>query len=210
MTNRFKQNRRTKKRLDEQPGALWENEIRGVNKLLKGRGLANVVKMPDPVRIESRNQATGKITGRTVTRKHVDFLGEIDGGRSVAFDAKSVDGGTSWSLAKKYLDQWQFLTTKARFGAVAFFYVQLRERFRKRRFVFPVDADGLVAGVASRKDGYRKSVNYEQHAAPFEVGQGDHWLHTVIGLIADGWFAIPGDRSPKEGISEKVLTLVTR
>lgn len=163
-----------------------EADLVAQNDYLLKLGLADVEKVPDPVKITSRRGGT--VTGRTLARSTVDFTGVIKGGLAVAFDAKVTSHETRFDFSAlesrpksaNARTQREILASYAAFGAAAFVYVRHEcDIVRTREYLFPVEADGTVAGIRSKR-----SISFTNgEARPYLVGRDQTWYDKLRELM---------------------------
>jgi penicillin-binding protein-related factor A (putative recombinase) len=168
-------------------GDKFESYIEGDNKWLHAQGRATVFKVPTPVRIKgARGRKTWGVKGSKVWVDFSGFLHPI--GLAINFDAKTQKGDRfDLGLSKKSNRfQYETLVEIAAGGALAFYFAEHRHgprNVRRSHYIFPVTADG---GVAGRTD--RKSVRWDA-AQEFKIGLQQKWLDKLIELYSLDQFA---------------------
>lgn len=186
--------RRKKRGKKATPGDDFETEVDNNSSLLEARGQAFAGKVPTPIRITKHHKGTDTITGRLLRGRFVDFVGALDGGRFVAFECKSCEG-TSFPFSalrdkKGNEHQRDYLAKVARFGGVAFVFVEHRkteERFGSKmtigvdRYVFPVDEEGVIARITERDSfPFEGGRNYDVEAAElYRLEHNQFWADKV-------------------------------
>ena len=81
--------RSTMSRINNAQGRLMEDMILGACRDYESRGIARIVKMPEPFRVmRNTDRARGVATVRFTGRAEPDFVGCLAGGRMIAFEAK--------------------------------------------------------------------------------------------------------------------------
>lgn len=156
--------------------------------LLRNLGLADVEKIPDPVKITQKYK-DGSIKGRVLARSTVDFGGTIKGGLAVHFDAKVTTDDSRWNFScldskdtkgRKGRTQREFLADNARLGAASFVFLRHKPFMgHVRHYMLPVDKDGVVAGIT-----HRKSLSFTNgDAGPFLVKRNQTWFDKLKELM---------------------------
>lgn len=172
-------------KISAQRGKALEEHIRQQNDLLRQMKRAAVARSPDPVTIESKDRY-GKVHGRPSYRELCDFIGTIKGGLAVMFDAKAT---TRKNFEFKMLEaskggrdrsQRQLLAEFAAFGGVAFVYVRHHpDQIRHVDYLFPVDAEGIIAHERSRKSIPLTSPNTKQ----WQIRPGQTWFDKLREIL---------------------------
>lgn len=76
-------------RINNAKGRLMEDMILGACRDYESRGIARIVKMPEPFRVmKNTDRGRGIATVRFTGRAEPDFVGCLAGGRMIAFEAK--------------------------------------------------------------------------------------------------------------------------
>lgn len=129
-------------------GKYFEQKIESANRQYRIQGIAA---------IEKQEIQTKFINGQMIYTKKgpPDFMGVLDGGKAVIFEAKSTRGK---SLPLKNLDsrlhQFQFLKEAEQMGAIAFYLVEFYDL--GRYFIVPVSH--VSKSLKQAKQGGRKSI----------------------------------------------------
>lgn len=147
-------------------GNQWEREVEGENRQLYRLGFAKVSQTPDRVRIE-RKLKDGQVLGKMLRATDVDFNGVLSGGRAVSFDAKRSAAATRFPFALLKSEQVKWLQDVVAFGGVAFVYVYVDAHQKPgdaglwtpaKRYLFPVDDSGKIAGFDYWDEDARRSI----------------------------------------------------
>lgn len=158
----------------QRAGAAFEQYLDAQHTLFERQGRACVAKVPTPVQITS---ARGRmIRGRKESKVWVDYTGVIRGGRAVAFDAKSTKAKSRFAFSLVSDFQRGKLATVAKLGGVAFLLVRRRQvdgTMRSHDYLFPVDADGVIADTTGRK-----SIRWDE-ADAYRLAPQETWLDRV-------------------------------
>ena len=72
-------------------GRQFEMMIEGACRYYRDTGRANIVKMPEPFRVITKDRAHGKATVQFTAKAQPDFVGCLNNGRAIAFEAKYTD-----------------------------------------------------------------------------------------------------------------------
>jgi hypothetical protein len=122
----------------------------------------------------------------------LDFVGVLDGGRMVTFDAKSSDQ-PDFLFTRISDSQVERARRFVRLGALVFFLVEHRRALGGVRYIIPVGPDGELAGVRHRRcvgmDLSRRHPARVQWAdlEPYRERPGDGtWLGHALRLDAAG------------------------
>jgi recombination protein U len=169
-------------------GNQFEAVIDQENDILRAQGYADVMHIPDPVKVLRRTKK-GEVVGHMESKSTVDYAGTIKGGLAVAFDAKSTKNETRFEFKclerkkGKARSQREILATQAALGAIAFVYVKHQPDgiAAQRYYVFPVDAKGRIAGVS---DDDRRSINFA-HADLYRLRPGETWFNAIVRLYGE-------------------------
>jgi recombination protein U len=154
-------------------GATWEAYVRAENTHLARIGKALVVKVPEDLR-PVRRLKDGHVQAVYAGKAYCDYMGTLQGGRAVTFDAKATLSETSFPFSNIADHQLEIMTTVARLGGIAFVYVLSG---LQDKYVLPVNADGVIAGVTDRK-----SFPFDEH---FRKPTGETWLDTLERLMRE-------------------------
>ncbi len=145
--------------------------------------------------IHNRYKASGraiifrtKVAGRWIGKdKFVavkslpDFMGILPpGGRFFAFDAKSTGNLNKWKLRSRAVHQYRDLCDFDRFGAIAFFLIEAREK--EALFVLPVRSEPIVRDHRP----FLIFDLYEEFQAvriPIEPGRVPDYLSSILPLL---------------------------
>ena len=74
-------------------GRQFEMMIEGACRYYRDTGRANIVKMPEPFRVITKDRANGKATVQFTAKAQPDFVGCLNNGRAIVFEAKYTDTG---------------------------------------------------------------------------------------------------------------------
>ena len=72
-------------------GRLHEKMILAACRAYRTRGIANIIKVPEPFRVLKKNRAQGIASVRFTAHAQPDFIGCVTGGKMLAFEAKYTD-----------------------------------------------------------------------------------------------------------------------
>jgi recombination protein U len=141
---------------------LYANSIYDIN------GIAFIQKLEQPVRI-TKKYPNGTVTGQ-LKKSTVDFLGCItEGGRMVAFDAKSTSSKTSFPLSNLEQHQYDILNSYHKKNAFAFLLVEWTVYDEVYVVPFPFLStywEKAYFGVG------RKSIPYEDFSQCHKIDKG--------------------------------------
>ncbi|MFD1206661.1 Holliday junction resolvase RecU [Sporosarcina contaminans] len=169
--------RRTYSRSHANRGAVLERLVDMTNKQYRNKGVADIRKIPTPVKIMSNNK--GQVTGYTQKGELVDYFGVFDG-RAIIFDAKETKVATNFPLKNIHEHQYKLLESWHEKGARAFLLVS----FSKLDEVYLLPFKRLQeAWVGYVGDG-RKSIPYEEFRLNCDLVKSDkgyvlHYLKYV-------------------------------
>lgn len=90
-------------------GHSFEGYIKAACALYSQQGRAEIEKTPEPFRVTAKNRRDGTFSGRFTARAQPDFQGNLDGGRSIVFEAKY----TTTNAARLRRFAWGFRTTSS-------------------------------------------------------------------------------------------------
>jgi hypothetical protein len=120
----------------------------------------------------------------------VDFEGDLKGGLSVAFDAKSSGDKTAFRFDLVTDAQLEHLRKRAALGKLCFVYAR-KTLAPVADFVIPVDRLARIAGVTHKRShdallgAGRESVQWGELAEQgLRVQPGEYWLDTVARILA--------------------------
>lgn len=157
-------------------GAFLERIIDMANNKYRNAGVADIRKVPTPVKITSTKGQM--VTGRKEKATWVDYSG-VYNGRAIIFDAKQTNE-TSFPLKNISLHQYELLKSWHEKGAGAFLLVY----FSKEDKYFVFQFEDLQLAWERAKIGGRKSISYKEFLAwGYEVKSNDgytlHYLEAV-------------------------------
>ena len=136
-------------------GALLEDLVNFTNEQYRRRGIALVQKIPTPITPISMQGAM--ITKAFFTEKStVDYIGIMEGGRGVAFDAKECHTDT-FPLKNVHRHQVEFLKEFHEYGGAAFLLIYYSEH--QKFYMMPYE--DLAAFIDRMEAGGRKSVAWD-------------------------------------------------
>lgn len=72
-------------------GHLHEQMILAACRAYRTRGIANIIKVPEPFRVLKKNRVQDTATIRFTAHAQPDFIGCVTGGKMIAFEAKHTD-----------------------------------------------------------------------------------------------------------------------
>ena len=109
-------------RQDNRSGQRFESYLSEYHSSLRARKLADVRKVPTPVRITRQNgqYVSGKLGGKST----VDYQGTLDRGRAISIEAKKRAHKTRFEFSAIAEHQAKFLTIQMELGAIALVVVQ--------------------------------------------------------------------------------------
>lgn len=109
-------------------GHFFESYIKAACAAYSDSGRAEIHKTPEPFRVTEKSRADGKFTGRFTAPAQPDFLGTLDGGRSIVFEAKST---TTDRMKRAALtdEQMKRLRNHHERGALAAVCVEIQDSF---------------------------------------------------------------------------------
>lgn len=164
----------------------FEKEVQRANERYARMGVAQVFHAPTPM-MPVGSEGDGIFRARFVRRnRSVDFVGVLNRGRAVAFDAKE-SSGRKWVTDEEHVPKHQvdFLRKWAERGGVAFFLV----RFRRANRVYAVPIGTFLEKWASRSSVPVEEI--EQAGCP-EVGSPLRHLDPFL------------DQARKEGVDSNL------
>lgn len=134
-------------------GKFLENVIDKANNKYRNVGVADVRKVPTPVKI--LNNTGNRITGHLEKATWVDYSGVFKG-KAIIFDAKET-GITNLPLDSIHTHQYELLKSWHRKGAIAFLivYFKLYDKYYLLTF------ETLRGAWKLRENGGRKSIAYK-------------------------------------------------
>lgn len=107
---------------------------------------ALILKVEVPIIITSK--------GLVAKQSTVDYTGTLNGGKSIAFDAKETRSKTSFPLANIEEHQLAYLSFQQKLGGIAFFMIHFKTVYPDQAFITPVSLIKKYHNV----DGMRKSI----------------------------------------------------
>lgn len=116
-----------KSRKNNIKGRLFEGYIEGACAFYKRVGRAVITKVPEPFRTTSTAR-DGTFTGRFIANAHPDFLGTLDGGLTICFEAKYT-GTEKMQQSVITKVQWEALESYWNMGASAGVCVGIKDTF---------------------------------------------------------------------------------
>lgn len=149
-------------------GKELEDIIDATNERYKKLGIADVRKVPTPIKI-TRYRA-GSVTGYPYKGEWVDYVG-TSRDRILVFDAKQTKG-KSLPLANIHEHQIELLESWHGYGAKSFLIVAFTEE--KRYFYLPYESLKWAYDRMNNEDG-RKSIalkEFEEHGIELELEDG--------------------------------------
>lgn len=135
-------------------GAVLERMIDMTNQQYRNKGVADIRKIPTPVKIMSNNR--GQVKGYTQKGELVDYFGVADG-RAIAFDAKQTNERTSFPLKNVSEHQYELLKSWHQKGAQAFLIVS----FAKLDEIYLLPFKVLETYWEDAQKNGRKSIPYQ-------------------------------------------------
>ena len=165
-------NRRIYSRTHANRGAVLEKLIDMTNRQYRNKGIADIRKIPTPIKILSNNK--GRVTGHTMRGELVDYLG-IHDSRAIAFDAKETSNRTNFVLSNVPDHQYNFLKSWHEKGAHSFLIVS----FKKHDEVYLLPFKMLETYWEGARNGGRKSIPYGEFVVGCErvVSDKGYALH---------------------------------
>jgi len=153
-------------------GKAYERQVDETNAFLMQQGLAFVFKVPDPMQVKYREGRN--YLARKSAAVYADFAGMLADGRFVGFDAKRCEDTDRFPFSQLSDHQRWCLQMTAAFGGHAFVLVLRVDGARWNEYVFPVDEDGIIAGVTDAK-----SIRWDA-AGAFMVPRGQTWFDQIV------------------------------
>lgn len=126
-------------------GRSFERGIEVACKRYEEEGRAAIQKVPEPFRVTKKKRA-GIFEGRFTAKASPDFIGTLDSGRSIIFEAKY----TSTEVIKQKVitnKQWEILERYYKLGALAAVCVGIQDRY----FFVPWDIWRDMKNVIGKK-----------------------------------------------------------
>jgi len=184
-------------RKSQSVGAELERWLVAQNEELLGRRLADVKRTKPELNIIGSAGKGGRMVAVPSGVPCADFEGVLAGGRSVVFDAKSVDARPSFAFGSIRDKQLEYMARRARFGARAFFYVRRREDDRTwTDYIAPVSETARIAGTAHRRSTEllalttRESVRFDAlDELGCRVRPGEMWFEALARLMRSSAWA---------------------
>ncbi|BAQ11328.1 Holliday junction resolvase recu 2 [Bacillus sp. OxB-1] len=136
-------------------GSGLERMIDMTNQQYRNKGVADVRKVPPPVKI--MGQQGNQVTGYTQKGEWVDYVG-IHNGRTIIFDAKETRETTRFPLSNVSRHQYSLLESWHQKGARAFLLVY----FTKRHEVYVLSFERLQEAWKGYVGDGRKSIPYTE------------------------------------------------
>lgn len=169
--------RKTYSRSHANRGAVLERLVDMTNKQYRNKGVADIRKIPTPVKIMSNNK--GQVTGYTQKGEWVDYVG-IHDGRTIVFDAKETTNRTSFPLKNISTHQFELLKSWHEKGARSFLLVS----FSKLDEIYLLPFERLQEAWTGYIGSGRKSIPYEDFKLNCELVKGErgyvlHYLKHV-------------------------------
>ena len=157
-------------------GKFLENVIDMANNKYRNAGVADIRKVPTPIKI--LKQTGNKITGHTEKPTWVDYSGIYEG-KAIIFDAKQT-AETAFPLSKLSQHQYDLLKSWHQKGARAFLLVY----FSQHDKYFILWFEDLQLAWERAQMGGRKSIAYKEFQAwGYEVCSKDgytlHYLEAI-------------------------------
>lgn len=135
-------------------GTLLEKMIDTTNKQYRRKGVADIRKIPAPVKIIRAKG--GRVVGHVQKGEWVDYVGVYEG-RAIAFDAKETSSKTSFPLSNLTGHQYELLKSWHGKGAKAFLVVSFVKL--KKFYLLPYEVLGEYWEAV--KEGGRKSIPHK-------------------------------------------------
>lgn len=135
-------------------GMQLERIIDMANNKYRNAGVADIRKVPTPVKITSSHGRN--VTGRKEKAEWTDYTGVYQG-RSIIFDAKETSNKTSFPLANIEPHQYATLKSFANNGAVAFLLIYFKVHDKYYLLLFEL----LYWAWERAENGGRKSIEYD-------------------------------------------------
>lgn len=136
-------------------GAILERLLDMTNKQYLNKGVADIRKIPTPVKIMKHNGKS--VTGYTQKGEWVDYVG-VTNGRSIIFDAKETRENTRFPLDNLSSHQFDILKSWHEKGAHAFLLVS----FVKKDEVYLLPFKQLQKAWTGFLGNGRKSIPYDE------------------------------------------------
>ena len=157
-------------KISQKHGQMLENYLDRLNSLYVAQGRAFMFKVPTPLQIKGQLPGVGMVKAVKIKAVYVDYAGTLDGGISVALEAKChTTDGPSYPFGQMPRHQRDALTMVHKLGGIAALYV-------RRAHGMTVD-DYLVPAVWL--DAHpRKSFKWTE-VEQFKVPSGKTWLDAV-------------------------------
>ncbi len=161
-----------KRRNTSNTGSAFENLLIYSNNIYSIKKLAFIQKIEQPVKIDKKYQI-GKVSG-TLKESTVDYLGSLNNGRMVAFDAKSTSSNTSFPLKNIKDHQYEILKQYYEMKAISFLLVE----WLNYNEVYILPFNILEQYWENAKSGKRgtKSIPYKDFASLNKVQRGNRGI----------------------------------
>lgn len=159
-------------------GMGLERIIDMANTQYRNKGVADVRKIPTPVKITSN--VKGKVSGHVTKGELVDYFGVKDG-RAIVFDAKETNITTSFPLKNVHEHQFNILKSWHQKGAKAFLLISFTKR-QYETYLLPFEMlEEAWKGYIG--DG-KKSIPYEEFVLNCDLVKSDkgyvlHYLKAI-------------------------------
>lgn len=141
-------------------GKKLESLIDKTNKKYKDLGIADVRKIPTPIKILKYNK--NLIVGHTMSGNFVDYVG-MTYDKFLVFDAKETSSDTSYPLSNIHEHQYELLESWNNYGATSFLIIN----FTGKRLYFYLPFESIKWAWDRMLNGGRKSISlneFYQHA----------------------------------------------
>lgn len=136
-------------------GMAFEATLNLVNQLYKARKIAVINKRATPVKV-LKSKGTKVLSGYFEEKSTVDYDG-VYRGRSICFEAKSVETATRFDLSNLHDHQYEYLNSVDQQGAIAFVLIE----FRNSKDIYLCSLSMIRKYVNQSRNGGRKSIPIE-------------------------------------------------
>lgn len=136
-------------------GMKLENLIDKTNEKYKKLGIADVRKVPTPIKIISYNK--GRISGFPMSGNFVDYVG-MTYDKFLVFDAKETSSDTSYSLSNIHEHQYELLESWYNYGAISFLIIN----FTGKGLYFYLPFESIKWAWDRMLNGGRKSISLNE------------------------------------------------
>lgn len=154
-------------------GKMLERMIDRANIYYKGEGLLYAWKVPTPI-VVLQSRGSRIINGFFEKAEYVDYVGVVNGGRSIAFEAKSTIDDNFAITSNLGEHQYKFLEWYHDSGAIAFLIVG----FIKRNMYFIMPFEQVRKHYKLVEYGKKKSISWRE----FMISCKRVYLNDKIGL----------------------------